>query len=259
MPKLNSPLASMNRSGFTLVELLIVIGIIAVLAGIIFPVFAKAREKARSTKCQSNLKQIGQALEMYAADWDQRLPDSQPCYWLSDCTKNEAAEWKPSKSLSERKTALELSWEGALIPYTKSWDVFTCPSQPELCYEQGKSGYAYNGTFWSGVQSPCGGIVGTADSTSGLDGYRKVTSIEDPGNTIMVTDSPSTGKPEIDGGDDTTGKLCPSQYPDDEKPHARHNSGFNALFADGKVKWLRSFQDYQFTIEKDTTADITCP
>ncbi|NCO35895.1 MAG: hypothetical protein AUJ92_21800 [Armatimonadetes bacterium CG2_30_59_28] len=256
------------KFGFTLIELLVVIGIIVVLAGIIFPVFSKAREKGRSVKCQSNLKQIGGALEMYIADWDQRLPDSQPIYWLMPgCTKNKAAVWAPdpdpdpdpSKSLSERKTALELSWMGALQPYTKSWEIFTCPSRQKLAYTDGKSGYAYNGTFWSGVQNACGAIVGSQDSTSGLDGYRKITSIDDVTDTIMVTDSPTNGKPELDGGTDTTGKLCPSDYADGEKPHARHNGGFNALFADGKVKWVRSFKDYQFTIEKDATGDITCP
>ena len=63
-----------RRDGFTLIELLVVIAIIAILAGIIFPVFAKARAKARSTKCLSNLKQVGLAVEMYASDWDELYP-----------------------------------------------------------------------------------------------------------------------------------------------------------------------------------------
>ena len=81
------PFASLHRterrrpSGFTLIELLIVIAIIAVLAGILFPVFAKARASARESTALSNLKQIGAALSMYAADYDEHLPDRWPI-WL---------------------------------------------------------------------------------------------------------------------------------------------------------------------------------
>ena len=64
----------MRRAGFTLIELLVVIAIIAILAAILFPVFARAREKARQTTCTSNLKQIGLAVHMYAQDYDGLLP-----------------------------------------------------------------------------------------------------------------------------------------------------------------------------------------
>src|ERR1051326_9363691 len=63
-----------RREGFTLIELLVVIAIIAILAAILFPVFAQAREKARSTACTSNLKQIGTALMMYGQDYDEQMP-----------------------------------------------------------------------------------------------------------------------------------------------------------------------------------------
>ncbi len=65
--------------GFTLIELLVVIGIIAILAALLFPVFATARKKAQAAQCQSNLKQIGLAIEMYASDWDQRFPFGIDC------------------------------------------------------------------------------------------------------------------------------------------------------------------------------------
>src|SRR5437660_1778673 len=65
-----------QRRAFTLIELLVVIAIIAILAAILFPVFAQAREKARQATCQSNLRQIGMAVQMYAQDFDETMPTS---------------------------------------------------------------------------------------------------------------------------------------------------------------------------------------
>jgi len=99
------------RRAFTLIELLVVIAIIAILAAILFPVFAKAREKARQTACLSNTKQMALALVQYAQDYDEtlvprviRLPDG--TYWEA------------------------MSWRRNLFPYVKSADVFRCPSNP---------------------------------------------------------------------------------------------------------------------------------
>jgi len=72
---------STNRRGFTLIELLVVIAIIAILAAILFPVFARAREKARQTSCLSNEKQIGLSWIMYADDYDETVVDSDPLYY----------------------------------------------------------------------------------------------------------------------------------------------------------------------------------
>ena len=66
----------MSRKGFTLIELLVVIAILAILAAILFPVFAKAREKARQSMCVNNVRQLALGVLMYAQDWDETLP---PC------------------------------------------------------------------------------------------------------------------------------------------------------------------------------------
>jgi prepilin-type N-terminal cleavage/methylation domain-containing protein/prepilin-type processing-associated H-X9-DG protein len=97
------------RKGFTLIELLVVIAIIAILAAVLFPVFARARESARTARCAANLKQIGQALKMYAEDNDQQFPqvdngDAQGGYKLLE------------------------PWCDAIMAYVKDKGVFMCPS-----------------------------------------------------------------------------------------------------------------------------------
>ena len=103
------------RLGFTLIELLVVIAIIAILAAILFPVFAKAREKARQASCQSNLKQLGLAMLQYQQDNDEMFP----CGFISGAT--------PVPGSSQTATGVGMGWGGEVSPYTKSIGLFKCP------------------------------------------------------------------------------------------------------------------------------------
>jgi len=106
-----------NCRGFTLIELLVVIAVIAILAAILFPVFAQGREKARQASCLSNLKQIGLAFKMYIHDYDERWPlnNQLPC-----CTNGQ-----------QKSDGIDFQWNGwisnALRPYTKNQAIYICP------------------------------------------------------------------------------------------------------------------------------------
>jgi prepilin-type N-terminal cleavage/methylation domain-containing protein/prepilin-type processing-associated H-X9-DG protein len=102
-----------RKSAFTLIELLVVIAIIAILAAILFPVFAKAREKARQASCQSNLKQLGLAFIQYTQDYDE-------CYPYA--TNTASATMYGSNQV--------VGWAGELFGYVKSYGVFHCPDDP---------------------------------------------------------------------------------------------------------------------------------
>src|SRR6476659_7951599 len=104
-----------NKNAFTLIELLVVIAIIAILAAILFPVFARARENARRSSCQSNLKQIGLGLLQYAQDYDERLP-----FFFYGVDGN--ATDPPTVANPRYK------WMDAIYPYVKSEQIFACPS-----------------------------------------------------------------------------------------------------------------------------------
>ena len=140
--------------GFTLIELLVVIAIIGTLAAILFPVLARAREKARQTSCLSNLKQLGTALSLYTEDYDGVYPRGQ--YW----------PWDGS-----------YTWTNVLEPYVKNTAVFRCPSQGNDPF-----GYGYNIVYW--------GAGDWLDGMHGINDARPVqeSEVPTPAETIWVVD-----------------------------------------------------------------------
>jgi prepilin-type N-terminal cleavage/methylation domain-containing protein/prepilin-type processing-associated H-X9-DG protein len=108
-----------RKQGFTLIELLVVIAIIAILASILFPVFARARENARRSSCQSNLKQIGLGIMQYTQDYDEKFPSVAP--GLAD------VDLYAEPGVIDTRPSIQ----ACVQPYIKSWQIFRCPSATE--------------------------------------------------------------------------------------------------------------------------------
>ena len=198
--------------GFTLVELLVVIAIIAILAAILFPVFARARENARKTSCQSNLKQIGLAALQYAQDYDEKVMPlgyiygGKTYYWWGS--------WNYIDTLDKSESMLQ--------PYMKNTQIQACPSFDNVDRTAlGLTGYAYNDAYlhpsWFAGKSSA-----------------SLAAIEDVARTVFMADSARIDF--IDGKtlQANTFLTPPSQtYP---ALHGLHNGTANVLWADGHVK-----------------------
>ncbi len=160
------------RRGFTLIELLVVIAIIAILAAILFPVFARARESARKTQCLSNMKQLTLSVHMYAQDYD----GAGPLGWQPDPSFQVPSGWP-------FWFGPEIDWRYAVYPYTKNGGLYMCPTfekpdEPLWVYIRGEvlagihRSYALNYTM---AHPWCPGHK--------LDGCPR------PGNSILITES----------------------------------------------------------------------
>ena len=221
----------MKRAGFTLIELLVVIAIIAILAAILFPVFARAREKARQSSCTSNLKQIGTAFMMYAQDYDEVLPDL-----LTGRNTNDPTRY--------------YSWIAVIMPYVKNNQLFQCPSAWWASSNVSSYGIIYGG--YGGIREVlgyAGGIGYNATDWGGdpnLDapGYgQPISAMSAPAENIIVCDATYyTCQRSYWERTDNTGVPNPgiaAQYNNAYYTvDSRHNGQANVCFADGHVKSL---------------------
>ena len=223
------------RRGFTLIELLVVIAIIAILAAILFPVFAKAREKARQASCQSNLKQIALAFLMYMQDYDGRWPKWQWGAVGGGGTPTPAAP----------------QWYVRLYPYVKNIQLFQCPSRSDnggcrWCYANPDDG-RYLNTFPEfrqihyGYNEPMSNNCCNRGQESDMKHPAEVLLVGDcfaslggwEANNLHILyryACAGTGHPCIG---------CGGTVPSNAEDYAPHNGGSNIAFADGHVKWER--------------------
>ena len=192
-----------RRSGFTLIELLVVIAIIAILAAILFPVFARARAKARQTACMANLKQLGLSFEMYAQDYDEMLP-----IWGYGNTSY--PENGPAQGF--------YSWDTSLEPYLKNQQILKCPDNP---YNRDARGYAM--TRYTG--DPYGVNIAMYTGMAPL-----------PSETVLLSEKGDKLVGQC--GDAAMEAFFQSHNAGDEvEKDMFHNEGKNFLFLDGHVKW----------------------
>jgi len=240
----------MKRNGFTLIELLVVIAIIAILAAILFPVFAQAREKARAISCIANLKQIGTASKMYEQDYDETVINE----WVN--TPPDASDNIPGFSPADAHDYKRF-WPYLIQPYIKNWQVTVCPDAS-----------AEDGPDW--VHTPKNDRVGADlcinDLMSGWDtGAVKVADISAPANKVQFADTMVVGdKDPWAAGDSVAGfakwKKDPDTYGpahmgegayfhnedrahwEGDKVHtpaARHSKNCNVTFFDGHAKAIK--------------------
>lgn len=134
------------RQGFTLIELLVVIAIIAILAAILFPVFGRARESARKSSCQSNLKQLGLGFAQYLQDYDERTPYA-ACV---DSTLDGSTTCNAGALTGDPINGpyAQFNWPKRIDAYLKNTQIFVCPSDTPLPNEDGALGYWANGYYF---------------------------------------------------------------------------------------------------------------
>ena len=245
------------KKGFTLIELLVVIAIIAILAAILFPVFAQAREKARQTSCLSNTKQFGTALMLYLDDYDETFPragvkkddasvptnltDDYPCKQM-DKGNLKLIDW--SKDYAVYFTFMDM-----LFPYVKNSNMFFCPSGKKKCAGYGMNQFIENCAGandykkgWNNASLSQTQIPKTADFVVFCDTGQ----LSNGG--IILTIPNYIGASNKSGYEDVYTKYHTSNG---YEYGTRHNGGANFTMADGHAKY---FKDHQGPLADDVNS-----
>ena len=210
--------SSNSRSAFTLIELLVVIAIIAILAAILFPVFARARENARRSSCQSNLKQIGLGILQYTQDYDEKMPVKG-----YGCTGGGPGQCT--------------IWYDVVQPYIKSTQLFVCPSDSN---KQTGYGASFPSSYGCNSTASGGGNSDTDPAVGAFNGYQSdgfaIAGFNSTSQTIAVAETRSGGWGAEIGNSSLNGAFFNG-----------HLSTANYLFVDGHVKALKPFMTIDST------------
>ncbi len=214
-------LPTRTKNAFTLIELLVVIAIIAILAAILFPVFASAREKARAASCLSNQKQIGLGMQQYVQDYDEFLP---PVF----------------------TPVTSVPWWQLIDPYVKSKQVFICPNDPYDLQSGLKDKMSYSISMVSNDWGDCPSSGCTNQGKFGAAGANQA-DITAPSSSILVLERWNDYKHWYQGWgaesfcNDGEYLYGPGGSDANPKPRAStgHTLGSNYVFCDGHAKWMR--------------------
>ncbi len=247
-----------KHHAFTLIELLVVIAIIAILAAILFPVFAQAREKARQAACLSNLKQIGTSMMMYTQDYDEALPNRSHNGGRGVCSD-------PSILGAEAGTTnpycTSYSWQWQINSYLKNNNVYVCPTNTGRSYKKtvnaNTDSLAVPIPSSYGINTVLYQYSANDQPNSGDDGPVGLAQMTTPANTYFVADAVvigfngnwadrlrfaninSVNMTEQQGCDTTKPYLSKTltTYPTISEAAKRHQGGENIMFADGHAQF----------------------
>lgn len=240
-----------SKIGFTLIELLVVIAIIAILAAILFPVFARARENARRSSCMSNLKQISLGVMQYIQDYDEKYPLS----WFGRTavgsygsfiqteagTPGQAFQVCDPGRCTDGGKGNFITWMDMIHPYVKSTQLFRCPSSHDLATIPD---YHYSGAYGN---TPAGTLAtgGGSNWESDKYGFRVIggpipaAAIQRPAETVMVYEMSGTGASMTNPWAQYQMRGTPFFINTDQRvaEASTHLEGTNLVYGDGHVKW----------------------
>lgn len=230
----------MQRKGFTLIELLVVIAIIAILAAILFPVFAQAREKARQTSCLSNMKQLGTGIQMYVQDYDENMPPTQGGLLTHPLIPTADRILRPEYGLCR------------ITPYIKNSGVFLCPSdratQMWILLDGKPERFSYFANNNVGVGSdPFNNSpqLGWGAFRSGAS--RALAEFSAAADTVAVSERDGRNPDEhLNAPNDFRVWIVGLERNDPRQGRStdRHSGGSNHIYVDGHAKWSRPEQMY---------------
>ena len=222
----------MIRRAFTLIELLVVIAIIAILAAILFPVFAQAKATAKKSACLSNVKQIGTANVMYAGDYDDTTVPVNYYTHFNSGSDYGIQFWWGLRTISGGATTVD-STKGLLQPYMKSTAIQDCPDASVLPLGTPATPFAYGINLNMSQQVVGSYTAGNLNNFMGANGSQ----IEAVADTLFLADS---GQYRASSGLSRAPNVQrPSQASTYSTVHGRHNGQTNASWADGHAKSLK--------------------